>query len=905
LCVIKNYNLKSKEVRKSFLSFFKNKDHTIVPSSPVVPVNDPTLLFTNAGMNQFKDVFLGTGQRKYSRAADTQKCIRAGGKHNDLEEVGMDGYHHTFFEMLGNWSFGDYYKKEAIIWAWELLTKVWKLDKDRLWVTVFETDDEAFEIWENETDIDKTHILRFGEKDNFWEMGETGPCGPCSEIHYDSTENGCKADDVNAGNENVVEIWNLVFIQYNRKKDKELELLPMKHVDTGMGFERIVRVLQNKKSNYETDIFLPLINKICDISDKVYESENIPAMNVIADHIRTLTFAITDGAIPSNEGRGYVLRRILRRASRYGRNLDLHEPFIYKLVDVLVDSMGEIFPEIINKKDFTKEVIKAEEESFNVTLDRGIKLFNEVSESLENTKIFPGDEAFKLYDTFGFPLDLTEMMARERGLKVDILKFEEDMEKQKERGKISRKQVSFEFESGPEVNPENTDVIYDPYSDQSNEVITEMIIPDSEKNIIVLKTNPFFSESGGQISDTGYIETGSGEKINIIDSKKYFLITDRNINEDVMVSNVKAYVNRERRSSIERNHSATHLLHEALRRIFGDYIKQHGSLVSDEYLRFDFPHFHKVTDEQIKEIEDLVNFKIQEKIQVYTEVDLSIEEANKIPNVKKLFGEKYGDKVRVVFIDDKFSVEFCGGTHVKNTEEIGLFKITKEESIASGTRRIFARTGTGIAHYLKDKISEIELLTSELPDKYSGEFRKAIENMNNQLDNTDFRNTALMKSLMNFQGESLNSLIEIKEKLSEERKIAEKELLKKNVQLLFQKLDEVIINSKETNGYKLIAYVADAKNTDEFKEIGEYLRKKITNGIAIVASVIDLKINLVCTVSDNLIKEKGFNAGKIISVIAKELDGGGGGKPHLATAGAKNVNKLNDVISNISAYING
>ncbi len=368
MCVIKNYNLKSKEVRQSFLSYFENKGHTIVPSSPVVPANDPTLLFTNAGMNQFKDVFLGTGKRKYSRAADTQKCIRAGGKHNDLEEVGMDGYHHTFFEMLGNWSFGDYYKKEAIIWAWELLTEVWKLDKDRLWVTVFETDDEAFEIWENETDIDKTHILRFGEKDNFWEMGETGPCGPCSEIHYDSSENGCKAEDVNAGNENVVEIWNLVFIQYNRKKDKELELLPMKHVDTGMGFERIVRVLQNKKSNYETDIFLPVINKICEISKKVYESENISAMNVIADHIRTLTFAITDGAIPSNEGRGYVLRRILRRASRYGRNLDVHEPFIYKLVDVLVDSMGDVFPEIINKKDFTKEVIKAEEESFNVTL---------------------------------------------------------------------------------------------------------------------------------------------------------------------------------------------------------------------------------------------------------------------------------------------------------------------------------------------------------------------------------------------------------------------------------------------------------------------------------------------------------------------------------------------------------
>jgi len=897
--------LKSKEVRQSFLNFFESKGHTIVPSSPVVPLNDPTLLFTNAGMNQFKDVFLGSGQRNYSRAADTQKCIRAGGKHNDLEEVGMDGYHHTFFEMLGNWSFGDYYKKEAIIWAWELLTEVWKLDKKRLWVSVFETDDEAYEIWKNETDINKTHILRFGEKDNFWEMGETGPCGPCSEIHYDSTENGCKAEDVNAGNEDVVEIWNLVFIQYNRKKDKELELLPMKHVDTGMGFERIVRVLQNKKSNYETDIFQPVINKIREISNKDYESENIPAMNVIADHIRTLTFAITDGAIPSNEGRGYVLRRVLRRAARYGRNLEMHQPFIYKLVDVLANTLGDVFPEIIDKKDFIKEVIKAEEESFNITLDRGIKLFNEVAGSLKNTKIFPGSEAFKLYDTFGFPLDLTEMMARESGLKVDILKFEEEMEKQKERGKISRKQVSFEFESGPADSSENSDVIYDPYTVNDEEVITEMRIPDTEKNIIILKTNPFFSESGGQISDTGYIETGTGEKINIIDSKKNFLITDKNFISDINVSNVKAYINKERRSSIERNHSATHLLHEALRRIFGDHIKQHGSLVSDEYLRFDFPHFHKVTDDQIREIEELVNLKIQESIQVNTEVDISIEEANKIPNVKKLFGEKYGDKVRVVFIDDKFSVEFCGGTHVKNTDEIGLFKITKEESIASGTRRIFARTGTGITHYLKDKISEIELLTSELPDIYSGDFRKAIDKMSNELKTTDFRNTALMKSLLNYQSESLSSLIDIKEKLAEEKKLAEKDLLKNNVQILFQKIDKIIVNAKDTDGFTLIAAVTDTNNTDEFKEAGEYLRKKVTNGIAVVVSVIDNKINLVCSVSDNLIKENGYNAGKIISRIAKELDGGGGGKPHLATAGAKNVSKLKDVIANIRLYISG
>ncbi|MFZ1321784.1 MAG: alanine--tRNA ligase [Ignavibacteria bacterium] len=898
--------MKSKEVRQSFLDFFKAKGHTIVPSSPVVPLNDPTLLFTNAGMNQFKDVFLGSGKRDYTRAADTQKCIRAGGKHNDLEEVGADGYHHTFFEMLGNWSFGDYYKKEAIIWAWELLTDVWKLDKKRLWISVFETDEEAYDFWKNETDVDPSHILRFGEKDNFWEMGDTGPCGPCSEIHYDNTENGCKPEDVNAGLEEVVEIWNLVFIQYNRKKDRELELLPKKHVDTGMGFERIVRVLQNKKSNYETDVFLPIINKICEITKKEYSGINIPSINAIADHIRALTFAISDGAIPSNEGRGYVLRRILRRASNHASKLDYHEPILFNLVDTLTENFGEVFPEIISKKDFVKEVIKAEEESFHLTLERGIKLFQEIADSLKekNTKIFPGDEAFKLYDTYGFPLDLTQVMAKENGFKVDLLKFEEEMEKQKERGKSSRKETEYNTSEITDDLFENFETEYDPYSNIDENIFTEMTVPDIEKNVILLKKNPFFSESGGQISDTGFIETDNGLKIYIADSKKNFLITKNKDLYNVGNGKVKVAIDLERRKSIERNHSATHILHEALKRILGDHIKQHGSLVSDEYLRFDFPHFHKVTDEQIHEIEELVNSKVNEEIEIYTDVDISIEQANKIPNVKKLFGEKYGDKVRVVHIDDNFSVEFCGGTHLKNTFDIGLFKITKEESIAAGTRRIFARTGNGILHFLNERISDIDKILYELPENYSSKIGNSVTMFKEELTAADFRDAALMKKLLNFQDESSASLMELREKYSEEKKLADKELLKQNVQVLFDEIDKIISNSKEVNGYKLLTGKVNAGNADEFKEIGDYLRNKVTNGVTVIASVIDGKVNLVCTVSDNLIKEKGFNAGKIISQIAKELGGGGGGKPHLATAGARDIEKLPEVLSKIESYLN-
>ncbi|MBV6478382.1 MAG: Alanine--tRNA ligase [Ignavibacteria bacterium] len=897
--ILHNYKLKalnSKEIRQSFLDFFREKDHKIVPSSSVVPFNDPTLLFTNAGMNQFKDVFLGAGTREYKRAADTQKCIRAGGKHNDLEEVGMDGFHHTFFEMLGNWSFGDYYKKEAIVWAWELLTDRWKLPKNKLWVTVFETDEESFEIWEKETDIDKSHILRFGEKDNFWEMGETGPCGPCSEIHFDFTEKGCRPEDINAGLEQVIEIWNLVFIQYNRKTDGELELLPKKHVDTGMGFERIVRVLQNKKSNYDTDIFSPIISEICRITGRKYEKENVPPISAIADHIRALTFAISDGAIPSNEGRGYVLRRILRRASRLARKLDYHKPVLFELVDTVADNFSYIFPELNEKRKFAGEVIKAEEESFNETLDRGIKLFNEVASSLKGTKIFPGEQAFKLYDTYGFPLDLTEVMARENGLKVDLLKFDEEMEKQKERAKSARKSETLETAKEADEFIHNLDTKYNPYKVDESGINTIAYIPENKKNIIVLSENPFYSESGGQISDTGILLTGQGQEIKVTDSKKNFIIVDRSDVFKDSQTNVKAVIDVERRKAIERNHSATHLLHEALRRVLGSHVKQLGSLVHNEYLRFDFPHFHKTDDKQLNEIEEMVNSKIKENIDVYTDEDISIEKANRIPNVKKFFGEKYGDRVRVVHIDDNFSIEFCGGTHVKNTSDIGLFKITKEESIASGTRRVFARTGRGILDYLNEKIREADTFVNELPDKFTTMQRQKLTEISGLIAGADYRNAMLLKKFLNDRDAVFESIVELKEKYLSEKKETEKQMMKENLSKVFETIDEFVKNSFKENGFEIVSKKIELNSIEEFKETGEHLRKKLKNGIGLLAYVSGEKINLVCTVSDNLVKDKNLNAGKIISVISKELGGGGGGRPNLATAGAKDIAKLDEIL---------
>jgi len=900
----------SKEIRNTFLKFFEGKGHKIVQSSPVVPFEDPTLLFTNAGMNQFKDVFLGMGTREYTRAVDTQKCIRAGGKHNDLEEVGMDGYHHTFFEMLGNWSFGDYYKKEAIGWAWELLTEVWKLPKDKLWASVFETDDEAMELWKSETDIDPSHILKFGEKDNFWEMGETGPCGPCSEIHIDLTPNGCKPEDINAGLEDVIEIWNLVFIQYNRDEKGELHPLPMKHVDTGMGLERVVRAMNGKKSNYDTDLFIPIIKSICNITGVKYEGEYISTMNAIADHIRALTFAISDSAMPSNEGRGYVLRRILRRALRLARKLNHNEPFMYKLVDAVIEIFSDTFPEIVEKSEFIKSAIMGEEISFNLTLDRGIEHFKEVYETLKNNKdkVFPGEAAFKLYDTYGFPLDLTQVIAREHGFEVDIDAFNVEMDKQKNRARAARKDDivladTKLFELDDKVKAENP--VYNPYDVDEKGVKTTLLqakrIAGSDIEVLVLKNNPFYSESGGQISDTGIIKFADGYELEVIDSKNNHFVYVKNYDhKNLLHKDVTAIVNLNRRHAIQRNHSATHLLHEALREVLGPHVKQMGSLVSAEHLRFDFPHFQKVSPEEIQRIEDLVNAKISDSIEVKTLEDMPIDEANEIPHVKKFFGEKYGSKVRIVMMDEKFSVEFCGGTHVLNTADIGLFKIIKEESISSGVRRIFARTGEGIIKLLEERVSEIEKIVGELPEKYSVNFISGLNIFKEGFKKTDFRDISLMKLLLAQQDNNIKSLYELREKYIEEKKQQQKKLSKQNLEKHISYLRNLIESAEKINGSVILAEKLGIESSDEFKELGEELRKVMKNGVALIASVIDNKISLVCAVSDNLIKEKGLSAGKLISEVAKQLGGGGGGRPQLATAGAKDVVALDNALAEFS-----
>jgi alanyl-tRNA synthetase len=918
----------SNQIRQEFLDFFKEKGHKIVPSASVIPYDDPSLLFTNAGMNQFKDVFLGTGKREYSRCANTQKCIRVSGKHNDIEEVGHDGYHHTFFEMLGNWSFGDYYKKEAIRWAWELFTEVWKFPKHKLWATVYKTDDEAYDYWKSETDIDRSHILRFGEKDNFWEMGETGPCGPCSEIHIDLTKDGCKQEDINEGKVEV-ELWNLVFIQYNRDANGKLHELPMRHVDTGMGFERVVSILQNKKSDYETDCFLPLINELINLTGKDYTGEKYQSsMNVIADHIRALTFAIGDGAIPSNEGRGYVLRRILRRAARYGRNLDMRKPFIYNLVDVLVNNMGSVFSEIVEKHKFIKEVVEAEEESFNETLDRGLVFFNEEIEKMKkhSERVFSGDVAFKLHDTYGFPIDLTQLMARELGFTIDVQKFDELMNVQRLRARKSKVYIAI-------PKGENKYKFYDtitryvPYDIKENGIITRILhIEDSYplgqpvdlkipgiKNIgnehvkdIYLKENPFYTESGGQVTDTGELITrtkkGDELKLNVVFSDINCVIVN-NYDTDVDVTKeVIAKVDFSRRLAVQRNHSATHLVHEALRQVLGPHVKQMGSYLDDKLLRFDFPHFHKLSQDDIRNIEDIVNDKISENIGVNWEV-MPIEKAEKIPNVKKFFGEKYGDEVRVVFIDEKFSVEFCGGTHVKDTSDIGLFKIVKEESISSGVRRIFARTGEGIIQLIDEKVNDIEKILNNLPEKYSSNFKSGIDDFKINYKSIDFHDAETLKLLISYQDKTYNSLLDLHEKYLEEKKQAEKMLVKQKVQNASASLNEIISKGFRFNEMNIVSAKFDVNNMDELKDIADTLRAKIGSGVGLLYSILDGKVNLVAVVSDNLIKDKGLNAGKIAGDFAKIIGGGGGGKPHLATAGGKDIDKLDFALSELKNIV--
>ncbi len=852
----------SNEIRNQFLNFFKKKEHRIIDSAPVVPFDDPTLLFTNAGMNQFKDVFLGQGSRDYNRAADTQKCIRVSGKHNDLEEVGRDTYHHTFFEMLGNWSLGNplkpeagYYKEEAITWAWELLTEVWKLPKERLWATVYRTDDESMEIWKSKTNIDPKHVLKFDEKDNFWEMGDVGPCGPCSEIHINVSDDFENPKWVNAGAEECIEIWNLVFVQYNRDKEGKLHDLPAKHVDTGMGFERIVAVLQGKKSNYDTDVFTPIIKKIKNISgiENPTKEESV-SIQVIADHIRTLTFAIADGATPGNEGRGYVLRRILRRAARFGRKINLNKPFMFSLVDVLTKTMGDVFPEIITNKKNVIKIIKAEEESFNRTLDRGIELFESISSKA--TKQISGDDVFKLYDTFGFPVDLTNVMAEEKGLTIDEARFTELMEEQKKRARTFTKNKLDEtiivVESldgfGGDISKATefmgyTDVLTD------SKIIAKK---DTDENtLLIFDKTPFYVESGGQVGDTGNLQIDGNifdvVSVTKIDGKIIHVVSNSSSYNFELNKTVKLSIDEARRMDIKRNHSATHLMHSALRTVLGEHVKQSGSQVDNKKLRFDFTHFEKVTANEIKEIEKIVNNKIREGINRQSGLrDIPFEDAKKM-GALMFFGDKYGDKVNVVKFGT-FSTEFCGGTHVRNTSEIGLFKITSESSIATGVRRIEAVTGRGVEALIESKENEI---------------------------------------------------LELNQKLSEsndEKRKLEKQIAEFELQSKLGGIDEIVKTSIDIDGVNLFKGKVEASSMDELKSMGDELRNKIKSGVGVLISAIGEKVGIVCVVSDDLIKEKKIQAGKIVGSVAKIVGGGGGGRPHLATAGGRDGSKIDEAL---------
>ncbi len=841
----------SKEIRNSFLEFFKNKNHRIVPSAPVIPHGDPTLLFTNAGMNQFKDVFLGNGTRDYKRAADSQKCIRVSGKHNDLEEVGVDTYHHTLFEMLGNWSFGDYYKAEAIQWAWELLTDVWKLDPKRLYITVYKSDDEAYNIWKNY--VSENHIQRFAEKDNFWEMGETGPCGPCSEIHYDRTLDNSGATLVNAGVPEVIEIWNLVFIQFNRKPDGSLEELSAKYVDTGMGFERITSVIQNKNSNYDTDIFMPLINKISELSGKKYYQElDNPdgiAMRVIADHVRTLSFAIADGALPGNEGRSYVLRRILRRASRYAKNLGFKEPMIYKLVEILKTEMSEVYPELIEQYEMITKVIKAEEESFLETLEKGLQIFDKITEKLnkQNEKVVSGEDAFQLYDTFGFPLDLTELIAREQGFSIDIKRFEELMQEQKDRSRAARK-VNIQEVEVPILDASTDFIGYE----QNNCDATVLFVNDNQ---IVLDRTPLYTESGGQVSDAGIIII-NGTSYQVINSKKsasaVIHYTDRDIDAKVG-DKAQVSFDLKNRRAIMRNHSATHLLHSALRQVLGNHVQQAGSAVSAEALRFDFNHFEKVSNNDIEKIEKIANDKVLEGIDVKINV-LSLEDARKNPDIKMFFGDKYGDVVRSITMDENYSIELCGGTHVKNTSEIGLIKIVSESSIAAGVRRIEAVTGEGVLQFIENQKNDI------LKEKHT------IEELHSKIHNLE-KEISLLK-----QGD------------------------------ISKGFEEWAKSAKMVGDVRLVTKIIETDDKESVITTAENLRDFLSkSSIGVLACVIDGKAQITCVVTDD-IKNK-YPAGKLVGDAAKQLGGGGGGKPHLASAGGKDIEKLPEVINNFSEII--
>jgi alanyl-tRNA synthetase len=876
-------------VRQTFLDFFKSKGHQIVPSAPMVVKGDPTLMFNNSGMAPFKDIFLGNAPIKYPRIADTQKCLRVSGKHNDLEEVGVDTYHHTMFEMLGNWSFGDYFKKEAISWAWELLTDVYKIEKDRLYVTVFEGskddglgfDQEAYDTWKQFVSEDR--ILNGNKKDNFWEMGDMGPCGPCSEIHYDGRSDEERkrvpgATLVNNDDPQVIEIWNNVFMEFERKADGSLVKLPKQHVDTGMGFERLVRVLQGKQSNYDTDVFTPLIHKIEELSGLKYnvaEEEkhkkqqliNI-AMRVIADHIRTISFSIADGQLPGNTGAGYVIRRILRRAIRYGyQTLNLKEPFMFRIVPTLAHQMGNAFPELNTQKILIEKVIKEEELSFYKTLEVGLKRIDQVciDTNAANKKIIDGKIVFELYDTFGFPIDLTSLIARGYDLSIDETGFDKYLKEQKDRSRaataVDTEDWIYVEENKKLIENKEKETEFVGYSELESESsiirFRKVKAKNKEQFHLVLNQTPFYAESGGQVGDSGVLQN-INETVYITDTKKENGVIIHYCDKlpEKLNATFTAKVNKDKRTYTANNHSATHLLHAALRNILGTHVEQKGSLVNEDYLRFDFSHFAKITDEEITQIEKLVNTKIRENITVQTDL-MTIEDAKKT-GAMALFGEKYGDVVRVVTTDKNYSIELCGGTHVPSTGQIGYFKIISESAVAAGIRRIEAVTSIKAEEFFDNQtnlINEVKTLLKGSKDVVK----------------------------------SLNNLIEENNELQKQLNV----LLKEKVQSIKKDLIKTIDKKGDIN---FIAQLIQFDSAEEIKNMLFELKNEVPNLFCVLAAEVKGKPSISVIINDELVKSKDLNAGNIVRDLAKEINGGGGGQPFYAQAGGSKLEGLTNAL---------
>jgi alanyl-tRNA synthetase len=879
--------MKSQDIRKQFLQFFESKEHLIVPSAPIVLKDDPTLMFNNSGMAQFKEFFLGNGTPKCPRIADTQKCLRVSGKHNDLEDVGFDTYHHTMFEMLGNWSFGDYFKKEAINWAWELLTEVYKIPKENLYVSVFEGnpeenvpfDQEAWDIWKSL--IDEDRIILGNKKDNFWEMGDQGPCGPCSEIHVDlrTEEEKAKVSGkslVNNDHPQVVEIWNNVFMEFNRKADGSLEKLPAQHVDTGMGFERLCMALQGKTSNYDTDVFMPLIEKVEKITGFKYTSNEVKnisetqnktniAIRVIVDHVRAVAFAIADGQLPSNTGAGYVIRRILRRAIRYGFTfLNTKEPFINKLVEVLADQMGEFFPEIKSQQQLVTNVIREEEASFLRTLDQGLQLLDNVVAKTKGNEV-SGEKAFELYDTFGFPKDLTALILKEKGMSFNESEFDASMKAQKDR---SRAASEVSTEDWKVLIPGNVETFVG-YDQTENEVrITRIRKVDSKKDgilyQIVLDATPFYPEGGGQVGDKGML-VSANETIDIIDTKKennLILHFAKQLPENIE-ANFVAKVNTNLLSSTSKNHSATHLMHLALRTILGTHVEQKGSLVNPNYLRFDFSHFSKVTDEEIRKVEHFVNIRIEEQLQLKEHRSIPIQQAM-TAGAMALFGEKYGDTVRMIEFGD--SKELCGGIHVKNTGEIWHFKILSEGAVAAGIRRIEAITGDAVKDYFTQQETDLDAIK---------------ETLKNPQDT--------LKAVVALQDDNAKLKKQIEQLLKEKAKGLKGELASK---------------LQDINGIKFLATQVDL-NPEGAKDLAYELGTLGTNLFLVIATAEDDKPMLSCYISKELVVEKNLNAGAVVRELGKYIQGGGGGQPFFATAGGKNVAGITEALEKAVDFVKG